>query len=159
MSDHIIPNGYYDATVLEAALGVAKSGTDQVAVRFTLSDTAGEFASRTINWYGSLTDRAEDITFEALTVLGFDDSRSLKDMSWMIGQPARLKIEVETYEGKERSKVRFVNRPMGDLVKTPMDATRATSLEARLRARAKSEGLRGTQKSQPQHVPLEDTPF
>jgi hypothetical protein len=112
MSDDRRPvqiDGRLRAKLVDWQMGLASTGNEQIGVLFELLDPP--FQGRSITWYGSWTVDAFPITV-----------RALKEMGWTGVQIATLKhelrkgtevvlvCEVEEFNGKPRSKVKFVNR-------------------------------------------------
>jgi hypothetical protein len=110
-----------------------KSGKAYVAVDFRLLD--GESAGETIGWSGWLTsDKAEARTLKALRTCGWkgDDLSDLGELD----QEVSITVEHEEWEGKVRAKVAWVNGP-----RAPLDASKAKSIAARLKAKAAATPL------------------
>ena len=84
-----------------------------LAIQFEYESEEG--ARKTITDYRYFTDKALPYTEAALRTLGWDpiehswDIQSMLDTRAIVGAEASLVIEPETYEGKTRLKVKFVD--------------------------------------------------
>ena len=94
---------YYTARAVEAELGFASTGTEQVAILFEVAETGQQ-----LTWYGYFTEKSEARTIESLRHAGWlgDD---LADLSTVGSQECQIVIDDETYQGQTREKVIFVN--------------------------------------------------
>jgi hypothetical protein len=102
------PTGRLAAKFLGYELGYAQTGTKQIGVLFEFEDES--FRGRRITWYGTFTPESFHITVRALKALGWQGKRleTLKG-DLRMGTVVDLVCEVESYQGKERSRVLFVN--------------------------------------------------
>lgn len=125
----MIEAGTYRGVATEWGLGTSNNGTEQIAVRFNLPDVR-----ESITWYGYFTDDAFPITMKALRTMGWT-GQDLEDIYGLDANEVQLVVEHESYDGRTRPKVRWVN-PMGNLsLKAPMDAARAKAFSARMRGK------------------------
>lgn len=117
----------------EWALGHSGNGSEQIAVLFDYVNQSGE--PDRITWFGYFSDAACDRTIEALRYCGWegDDFGRLEGLD---KNEVELVLETETYEGKARLKVQWVNRLSGLALKAPMDASQVASFAARMRGKA-----------------------
>jgi len=121
----LIPEGYYNAVAAESAnehgstayahLCESKNGKKQVAVRFQILD--GAYAGRTITWYGFFTTKTWERTTESLRYCGFRGNDILDVERQELRQPVSLTVEHDTYDGKTRAKVAWVNAQGGGVLK------------------------------------------
>lgn len=133
MSD--IAPGTYRGRAVGGALGETSSGGEQVAVEFELMDSTGAVGPH-ILWYGYFTEKAFDHTIRALRVCGWKGDM-LTDLSGLTDNEVSLVIESETYEGRTKSRVRWVN-PAGDVglgLKAPLTGDKARAFAAKMRGR------------------------
>lgn len=145
----------------------AKKGTPFVRIAVEVAD--GPEKGKMAVWAGWLTEGAQDGTLQRLVdVFGFDgDLHSLND-GVLTGRPCNITTEMETYEGKTRCKVAYLNPPGGGGAK-PMDKSKVNALIARLNTRARAIAKQGAPKTaaqlaravvpQPAQVPDDDVPF
>jgi uncharacterized membrane protein YgcG len=119
----------------------------QIAVEFQIEDHP-EFAGETITWIGHFTDATAERSLESLQVAGWQG----EDVSELKGVPGNevlpdvvsLACDVDDYDGKQRLKVQWVNRPRGHFqFKQEADPGALRALGARLRATAKSVRAQG----------------
>lgn len=109
----IIQAGRHEVLIVSHGLSVATTGTHQVYVEFVAEN------GDTITWYGALTDKALEYTIKALEVCGWDpaehDGRidSLNGTQILADNRVDIVVEPETYNGKTRLKVKWINEPGG----------------------------------------------
>jgi hypothetical protein len=102
-----VDNGTYRAKALDAKWSQSKANKDQVLVEFEIKDE-GAAKGKRITWYGSLSGKAEARTIEALMHCGWDgDFDNLRTVG---EKECQIVIDNEEWEGKTRSKVKWVNR-------------------------------------------------
>lgn len=92
--------GRFRATALEGDYGRAQTGTEQVAVLFKLETGAQ------LTWYGYLSENAADRTLESLVHCGVSDLATLADLG---SKDVEVVVQHDTYEGKTRARIAFVN--------------------------------------------------
>lgn len=122
--------GKFLAIPTGAALGETSKGDPQVVVSFDVPEQ-GETAT----WYGFFTEKTERRTIETLRYCGWigDD---ITDLSSIGGDPSvRVELDVgaDTYEGKTRARVNWVNRPGGIALAKPLDAGKKSMLANRIK--------------------------
>jgi hypothetical protein len=98
------------ALVLPYVLGQASTGTDQIGMQFRLLDEP--WKGWTLPWYGTFSEAAFPMTYEALRACGWRGEfiKSLKS-DLVDGAEVSLVVEPEEYDGKWRSRIKFVNPP------------------------------------------------
>src|ERR1700736_383965 len=108
------PKGYYRGRATGAVLDHTKEGKPCIVVDFEVLEEGYE--GQHIPWYGYFTDASVDRTMDSLRYCGWngdDLSVFAGDQPVMVeglnSQEVSLDIAVETYEGKTRSKVQWVN--------------------------------------------------
>lgn len=134
MSTPRIPQGKYRARAKNADFGFTLNGKEQVLVTFDLLDP--DYDGETISWFGYFTDKTQERTMQALRYCGWqgDDVTNLDGIS---DQEVELVIEHETYEGKTRAKVKWVNRLGGGVtMKAPMAEAQRKAFAAKMKALA-----------------------
>jgi hypothetical protein len=129
---NLVP-GTYAARAIEADLGETSKGDPQVAVLLQVVDEA--FAGETITWFGSFTDKAKPFTFAALRTLGWS-SDDVSDLTGVTDNEVKVVLEEDTYDGKTRLRVKWINRLGGLALKTPMSADRKKAFAAQMRGDA-----------------------
>jgi len=124
--------------VVKSLLGITGTGKQQLAVTFEYQDENG--ARGYVTSYHFFTDAALPWTVEALRALGWDPEENdwnvltLDDTPVLRGREASLVLEEEEYEGKVRTKVRFVNALGGAGVeRLAPDAAKAFASDLRRR--------------------------
>lgn len=129
-----IGDGIYRARAVAGQLGETSTGKEQVAVEFELMDSEGVIGPR-ITWFGYFTEKTTESTFRALRTCGWmgDDLSNLQGIET---NEVSLVIQNETWEGKTRPKVQWVNAPGGNGMglKAPLAPDRAKSFAAKMRA-------------------------
>ena len=130
--------GKYIAKARSGRLAHTGTGREQIALDCATVDT-GE----TITWYGlfgdePVTDAGEtitDLTFKALRVFGWKGN-DLTDLAGIENNEVELVVVHEEWKGKVSSKVKFVNKPGGMGLKSPMSDAQATKFSASMKAAA-----------------------
>jgi hypothetical protein len=102
----MIRAGTYKARAKEWAFGLSQTGKEQIAITFDILDE--EERGETITWYGYFSDAALNRTVEALHYCGWDGD-NLEQIGHLKDHEVQLVVEDEEYEGKVRTKVRWVN--------------------------------------------------
>lgn len=125
-----IEPGKYVAVATSAEFGVSKNkGTEYVRVVFDLEGTQDSIA-----WDGYFTEKTAARTIEALRYCGCtfpgDDVTNLAGLG---SQRVQLVVELESYEGKTRPRVKWVNRLGAAGVAQALDDGAKKSLKARLK--------------------------
>lgn len=143
-------NGIYRARALGALLGETKGKNIQVGVEFEFLDHPVR-----MTYFGSFSDAAMPITLKALRTAGWQGD-DLADLSSIGGENApevSLVVENEEYEGKWRSKIKWVNAAGGVAMASPLAAEKAAAFAARMRgavlAHNKAVGTRPASASKP----------
>lgn len=91
-------------------IGYSKNkGTPQIAV--CLEILRGPYAGQRITWMGYFTDKTEERTLQSLRLLGFEGADIDKFESQRPTNEVIAVVEHETYEGKLRAKVAWINDP------------------------------------------------
>lgn len=128
----MLSKGNYKARAIGGEFGQAKSGTDQVVVVFEV--TEGPDRGSRISWYGFFTEKAQARTIESLQHCGCTfPGDTVTDLTGLDLNEVELVVDVETYEGKERSKVQWVNKLGGPNLKNQMGAAEKASFADRMR--------------------------
>jgi hypothetical protein len=124
--------GRHAVKVVNHQLGKSSTGTAHVAVLF--EDPEGG----RITWYGYLTDAALERTIASLRILGWDPTKhdgridSLHNSGLLVDAEAEVVVEMETYNGETRPKVKWVNEVGGGMGEG-MPAEEALSFASSLR--------------------------
>lgn len=109
-------------------------------VRIPLVVTEGEHAGKIITYKAWLSIGAFDNTIKRLAeVFGFDgDLASLHlGKQSLAGKPCNIQTDCETYQGKDRIKVAWLNPPGGGGAK-PLEESKVNSIIGKLNAKAKA---------------------
>jgi hypothetical protein len=102
-------SGRHPAKLITYDIGMASTGREQIGVLFEFTDGPGR--GEQITWYGHFTPDAFPITVRALKELGWSGERiDTLRAELKPGTVVQLVLEVETYQGKKRSRVKFINR-------------------------------------------------
>lgn len=127
---NLIPAGVYRARATDAQLGQTNSGSEQVAIAFQVL-TLG-FENQRLAYYGQFGEKSLEITVKALRACGWQ-GLDLADLSGVSANEVNLVVEHETYEGKTRARVKWVNDGQAGLMKNVLDAGAAKSFAQRMR--------------------------
>ncbi|HEX5659819.1 MAG TPA: hypothetical protein VFX59_21640 [Polyangiales bacterium] len=130
--------GTWPARAKEWDLGVAKSGNEQIAILFQI--TEGPHTGKHIQAYLSFAGGALDRTLESLRHCGWD-SDSLAELDTLSNNEIELVIADEEYttdqgEVKVTSKVSWVNRRSRLMLKNQMNAAQKAAFAAKMRGKA-----------------------
>lgn len=109
--------GQFEARVVDYAVSKTKKGHPMAMIRFKYETPEG--AEAEINWYGTFaSEKASEITMEALAVCGMNTNNPA-DLAKGAGsgildeqRAVSITLKEETYDGKTRVKVAYVN-PVG----------------------------------------------
>ena len=106
----MITAGRHHATVAKTFLATSTAGNDQIGVTFRIADGS------TITRYLSCTEKAWPYTEENLRSIGWDAEQNgfafealNEDPSPVVGNECSIVIREETYNGKTRLAVQFIN--------------------------------------------------
>ncbi len=130
----MLEEGRYKAKAIEAALGVAGTGTEQVGVAFEI--TEGPAKGYEITWYGHFTPKALERTLESLRYCGWEGD-DITDLRGIGKSEVQLVIEhEEKNDGTMQARVKWVNRSGGLAMKERMNAGQAAGLAKRIKGAA-----------------------
>lgn len=120
--------GTFRAKALDGGYGQTGTGKEQVAVLIEL-----ETGNR-LTWYGYFTDAAAERAIESLIIMGVTDLESLAGLG---STEFEAVVDEETYEGKTRDKVKFINRlgSGGVAMKSRMDDAQKRSFAQRFKGK------------------------
>jgi len=93
--------GRFRARAIEGAWGHSNGGTEQCAVMFEL-ETGGK-----LTWYGFMTEKTVERTMNSLIACGVSDLETLDGLG---SDEVEVTVEHDTWEGKTRAKIAWVNR-------------------------------------------------
>jgi len=114
----MIPPGTYRARVASPdshQFGYSSNETEQIALTFKFLQEP--FAGQYMTWFGFFTDKTKETTFKTLRACGWQGD-DLADMSGIDANEVDLVIETELdQQGRERSRIRWVNELGGGKVK------------------------------------------
>jgi len=105
--------GDYTATVTKAEFGESKNGTPFIALNFKTGDD-------TITGWLYLSDAALPHSLKALKDAFHFDGNFETCADQVNGKPCRIVVELDTYEGKEKAKVKFINHIDGGYKPAPI---------------------------------------
>jgi hypothetical protein len=132
----MVQAGTYRGKPVRAALGLASTGTEQIAVQFEFVDPPGE----RLTWFGFFTEKATERTIESLRHCGWRGD----DLSVFVeGQPppegfdqeVELVVTTEQYQGKTQTRIAFVNGGGGMAMKNALDADQAAAFAKRMKSK------------------------
>lgn len=124
--------GTYRARAVEAELGLAGNGSEQVALLFEIVEDGPHFGER-ITWYGYFTQGTFARTIESLRHAGWQGD-DLADLSTVGSKECSIVLEWESYEGRDSLRVKWVNAGGGGMaLKRRMDDAGKRAFAARMR--------------------------
>lgn len=143
MSNYLNSEGTFECVVYKPEGGwIQKSKEKQTPfICLSLEVTGDDVdAGKTISWNGWLSDKAFDKTIDRLIeVFGFNGD--LNALDTLEGKTCQITTESETYEGKTRVKVKWLNKAGYVHTVPQMDAVESARLIAQFSGRAKKRAL------------------
>lgn len=124
--------GTFAARAQEWALGVSQGGNEQVAVLFRI--IGGEHDGQCLTWFGHFTEKTLDRTLDSLRHCGWA-SDSIAELDGLDANEVQIVVDEEEYEGKLRTRIKWVNRPSRLALKEQMTPDAAKAFAARLRGK------------------------
>lgn len=151
----MIPAGKYPARALSGEFGVNDNGKDFCCVKFEIID--GELTGETISaWLYFSTEKNTERSIESLRYCGCTfPGNDITNLDGLGSKDCEIVVEHETFEGKTRAKVKWINSGGGSSVKAEqrMDPNTkknfAERMKATLVAQKVSAGLDVTAKLTP----------
>ena len=143
--------GKHPARAVSAVLGVANTGTEQVAIEYEFTD--GPNKGKRITHYAYFTDKTMDRSVETLRISGFEgeDLTDLSSLSAPTTPVVQLVLDHEEHNGVSQVRVKWVNRLGGPAVKQAMEPDQARDFANRMRAHLvaydKQHGAQSTPRS------------
>jgi hypothetical protein len=120
--------GRYRAKAIEADLRVSKNGNEMVVVTFHIPSE-----ETNLTWFGTFSStKGSNVALRALRAMGWSGD-DITDLSDCTKSEVELVVEMETWEGETRAKVKWVNAPSKGVVGDAMDAARKASFAERLK--------------------------
>lgn len=127
--------GRWPGRVKDYGISETQAGDPQVFIQFAVDGPEGE---ETMTWFGSLKEgKAQEITLKAVLAAGFQGKDVTELVDGTDGGAIPLETEVslvvedDTYEGKTRQRIKWVNKPGSGGVQRA-DATSAKAKLAKL---------------------------
>jgi len=151
-----IPNGTYRAKAIDSKHGVTKKGGIEIAIGFEL--LGEQWAGQTITGYVYFTENTDDDrSMESLEACGWNGTDIDKDPLPGLGScECSIVVENETYEGKERSKVKWINKAGAVSTSEPLTDEQRRVFAARMAAKIGARKARNGSASQGQQQKLGD---
>lgn len=126
--------GKFLARARGAQLGVAGTGTEQIAVEFEVTEE-GDYRGERITWFGFFSDKTYERTLEALRHCGWQGD-DLRDLTGIDQNEVELDCSNETDpKGNVRLRVQWVNKPGGMRLKQPMTDAQSADFAERMKAK------------------------
>lgn len=114
--------------------GKSSTGKEQIAVRFRLE--GGPHDGDHIVWYGFFTDQTAERTIESLRFCGWAGDNIVEIDA--LPNLVQLVVEEDTYDGRTRDRVRWINRIGGPLVRDQLEGAELADFARRMKAIAMS---------------------
>ena len=114
-----IPEGAYEAILIDVSKGTSKSGNDMWTWVFALSK--GQYSGKEFKVFTAITPAALWKLAETLKAFDFDVKSMVEfQKEEIIGRQVVVNILTETYNGQDRSSIKKVDRhPAGPIRKNP----------------------------------------
>ena len=106
-------------------------------INLTLEVDEGPESESEISFFGYLSDKAVDHTLKNIA-LAFPGWKGIHDIDSLINRQCEIVVEEDTYNGKSKMVVRYVNVIGGGSRSSGMDADKTKSLIARLQGKSKA---------------------
>lgn len=148
--------GAWRAKAISADFGRTAKSSEQVAVLLEFLD--GPNQSQRITWYGYFTEKTADRTLESLMIAGWDGD-DLYELVGLGTTDFEAVVEEDTYEGKTRTKVQWINRMYGNTpaMKQKLNDGEKRAFAERMKGRALA--LKQNQPAPPAADAGDDLPF
>jgi hypothetical protein len=132
----MLNEGTYRGRPARAALGLASTGIEQIAVMFDFVEPAGT----RLTWYGFFTEATTERTIEALRHCGWrgDDLSVFAEGQPLpegFDQEVELVVKHETYQGKTNARIAFINSGGGLAMKNALTVDQATAFAKRMKTK------------------------
>lgn len=138
--------GSYKARAIGVpVLGVAGTGTEQIKVTFEITQE-GPRKGEQHDWFGYFTDATTQRTLDALEYAGWDGD-SLEHPQGLGRLECEIVLGEEEYNGENKIKVQWVNRPGGVGMKNVMTADEAKTFNDRMRSEIAARKAEKAQRS------------
>lgn len=156
----MIQAGTFKARAVEAALGFASTGSEQIAVDFVLLE--GDDQGKHICWYSTFGEKVFARAIESLRACGWQGD-DLSDLTGIDANEVHLVIEVEDdLQGQPRARVRWVNSLGGGIaLKEKMNPAAAQAFAQRMKGAilaSKNPAPAPANKAAPARVPGQRLP-
>lgn len=128
-----IPDGDYPIRATKHRWGWSENKYPQIGISLTV--TEGPYKGRRLTWYATFSDAAAEWTIKGLRALGMkgDDAERDIDTIYTSEAAATAVVANETYQGKTRAKVKFING--ADIImKNEMNGNELRSFSQRMKA-------------------------
>ena len=107
----LTPEGDYPVVAVKHSIGYAGTKNEQIGVRLRVVN--GPLKGKFLLWYGSFSDKAVEFTIKALRALGFAGNDVADQAAWDAmyarGDEATAVVQHDTYQGKTKAKVAWIN--------------------------------------------------
>jgi hypothetical protein len=149
----LIADGGCIAVLRAAQFAETKKGDEQIVLGFEITDPSRpDEVGMHISYFGTFGPNSIDFTVDAIRACGWtgDDVSEVPALAeaGQLANEVRLKIEHETYEGKLRAKVKFVNKVGGGAkikLERTLDDDRVKRFAASMKSRIRAAGRDGAQ--------------
>ena len=136
--------GTHKAKVVDHEFGIAN---DKEQVALMLQIVGGDHDGKSIAWFGYFSDKTAERTLESLRYCGWDTD-DLAQLDGIYKNEVEIVVEDEEYQGKWRSRVKWINRASKLSLKNTMDANALKAFSARMRSQAVASRLKANPPAQ-----------
>ena len=123
--------GSFRARAIEGSMAYSSNGNEQVGILFEILE--GPYAGKSYQWNGYFSDGAKQIAFDALFSLGWD-GQDFVSFTGITTNEVPVTLEEDTYEGKTRIRIGWVNRQGGLALKNRMTPSQAEEMRSKFAA-------------------------
>lgn len=148
----------YRARAKQWGLGESSTGKEQVGISFDITTPDADI--QTITAYLYFTEQTWERTVESLRHCGWTGT-DVSDLTGLDANEVELVIEDDTYDGKTRPKVKWINRIGGLELKAPLSGEKLKAFSAVLQMRIQAMGAPGAKlkaKAPPAHRAAPEMP-
>lgn len=103
-----VPEGNYPVKATKHKIGEAGTGNKQIGVRLIITDGALK-GNASLIWYGTFTDKSEDMTIRGMRALGFQGDDLTKMDTLYDGEAIAVVEHERNQDGKMIAKVKWLN--------------------------------------------------
>jgi hypothetical protein len=154
---NLIPDGHVRAVYRAYDVGMTRNGNEQLVLLFEVVDEPHK--GRELMWNGTFTEASYAITHRTLVAMGWKgEDLATFQADVKPGKTFNLYVGHETFEGKERNRVKSVRPPGMIALRDQLKPEQRRALSERVKGMI-AAGLHLQASAGPQGGPEDDIPF